>query len=67
MSNQTIVRIKIAAAILGVLKKHLHELVKRLDFPRKVKIGANAVRWRASHLEAWIEIQIVEGGSNNAP
>ena len=66
MSNQTIARIKIAAAILGVTKKHLHELAKRPDFPRKVKIGANAIGWRVSDLEAWIDAQIVKGGSNNA-
>jgi len=61
MSNQTIARIKIAAAILGITPKHLHELAKRADFPAKVRIGPNAVGWRVSDLEAWIDAQIVKG------
>ena len=66
LSDQTVVRIKIAAAILGITPKHLHELAKRPDFPAKVRIGSNAVGWRISDLETWIDAQIVKGGSNNA-
>lgn len=61
MSNQTIARIKIAAAILGVTPKHLHNLARRPDFPAKVRLGANAVGWRVSDLEAWISNQIMKG------
>ena len=61
MSNQTIARIKIAAAILGITPKHLHELAKRADFPAKVRIGSNAVGRRVSDLEARIDAQIVKG------
>ena len=66
LSDQTVVRIKIAAAILGVTPKHLHTLAKKPEFPPKVRIGSNAVGWRIADLEAWIETQIVKGGSNNA-
>ena len=66
MSNQTIARIKIAAAILGITPKHLHELAKRPDFPPKVRLVTNAVGWRVADLEAWIEKQVHTGGSNNA-
>jgi predicted DNA-binding transcriptional regulator AlpA len=62
MSNQTIARIKIASAILGITPKHLHELSKRPDFPSKVRLGANVVGWRVSDLEDWIETQIIKGG-----
>jgi len=61
LSDQTVVRIKIAAAILGITPKHLHELAKRPEFPPKVRIGSNAVGWRVSDLEAWIDAQIVKG------
>jgi len=61
MSDQTIARIKIAAAILGITPKHLHELAKRSDFPPKVRLGTNAVGWRVSDLEAWIDTQITKG------
>ena len=61
LSDQTVVRIKIAAAILGITPKHLHELAKRPDFPAKVMIGSNAVGWRVSDLETWINAQIVKG------
>jgi len=39
MSDKAIARTKIAAAILGVTPKHLHDLAKRSDFPAKVRIG----------------------------
>ena len=61
MSGQTVARIKIAAAILGVTPKHLHKLGTRHDFPPKVRFGANAVGWRVADLEAWIETQVVKG------
>ena len=61
MSDKAIARTKIAAAILGITPKHLHELAKRPDFPDKVRIGSNAVGWRVSDLETWIDAQIVKG------
>ena len=57
LSGQTIARVKIAAAILGITPKHLHALSKRPGFPQKVKIGSNA------DLEAWIQAHIVKGES----
>lgn len=62
LSDKTVARIKIAAAILGITPKHLHELAKRPDFPATVRIGTNAVGWRVSDLEAWIDEQIRKGG-----
>ncbi len=61
LSDQTIARIKIAAAILGITPKHLHEPAKRPDFPAKIRIGSNAVGWRVSDLETWTDAQIVKG------
>ena len=61
MSDKAIARTKIAAAILGITPKHLHDLAKRPDFPSKVRIGSNAVGWRVSDLETWIDAQIVKG------
>lgn len=63
LSGQTIARVKIAAAILGITPKHLHALSKRPGFPQKVKIGSNAVGWRVADLEAWIQAHIVKGES----
>ncbi len=37
MSDKAIARTKIAAAILGITPKHLHDLAKRPDFPAKVQ------------------------------
>ena len=36
MTENAIVRIKIAASILGITPKHLQDLAKRPDFPPKV-------------------------------
>ncbi|MCH1424299.1 MAG: AlpA family transcriptional regulator [Burkholderiales bacterium] len=66
LSDKTVARRKLAAAILGITLKHLHQLEKRSDFPPKIVMGVNAVGWRVADLEAWIETQAQTGGSNDA-
>ena len=70
ISDHTIVRTAETAAILSITKKHLSELSKRDDFPRKVRLGQQAIGWRIQDIEAWIDSKMVnsahvDGGQND--
>ena len=54
ITDYAIVRTAEAAAILSITPKHLHTLSKEPGFPQKVRLGTNAVGWKISDLEAWI-------------
>ena len=54
----------------SITKKHLSELSKRDDFPRKVRLGQQAIGWRIQDIEAWIDSKMVDsahvdGGQND--
>jgi len=55
LSDQTLVRPKEAAAMLGISRKHLYELSSRPGFPSKINISDRVVAWRVSDLENWIK------------
>ena len=55
LSDQTLVRPKEAAAMLGISRKHLYELSSRPGFPSKISINDRVVAWRVSDLENWIK------------
>ena len=58
-SNQSILlRPNEVAQLLGVSKKHLLNLSKTKNFPKRVQIGTRAIGWRRTDLEQWIS----EGG-----
>ena len=50
LSDQTLVRPKEAAAMLGISRKHLYELSSRPGFPSKINISDRVVAWRVSYL-----------------
>jgi predicted DNA-binding transcriptional regulator AlpA len=54
LSNQTLVRPREAAAILGISRKHLYALANRPDFPKRVRISDRVVAWRVCDIENWI-------------
>jgi len=41
-------------AAIGLGNTSLYEAIKRGDFPAPVKLGARAVGWRRSDVEAWL-------------
>lgn len=50
----------------GLAKSTLHNLARRGGFPRPVKLGARAVAWRESDVDAWIAgLQQAGVGNNN--
>ena len=70
LSNQTLVRPREAAAMLGISRKHLYALANRPDFPERVCVSDRVVAWRVSDLERWIASKSAsqsaqsKGGSN---
>jgi prophage regulatory protein len=45
---------------LGLTKATIYRLIRCGQFPRQVKIGAQAVRWHRSAIEAWEASKLAE-------
>ena len=54
LSNQTLIRPKQAAAMLGISRKHLYALADHPDFPERIHVSDRVVAWRVRDLEEWI-------------
>ena len=54
LSNQTLIRPKQAAAMLGISRKHLYALADHPDFPERIHVSDRVVAWRVCDLEDWI-------------
>jgi len=54
LSNQTLIRPREAAAMLGISRKHLYALADHPDFPKRIYISDRVVAWRVRDLEEWI-------------
>ena len=54
LSNQTLIRPREAAAMLGISRKHLYALAEQKDFPQRINISDRVVAWRVRDLEIWI-------------
>ncbi|MFL9998801.1 AlpA family phage regulatory protein [Paraburkholderia sediminicola] len=49
-------------ASTGLSKTQCYRLIQRGEFPAPLKIGARAVAWRASEVQAWIDARPSKGG-----
>jgi len=54
LSNQTLIRPREAAAMLGISRKHLYALADHPDFPERIRVSDRVVAWRVRDLEIWI-------------
>ena len=54
LSNQTLIRPREAAAMLGISRKHLYDLADHPDFPERIHVSDRVVAWRVRDLEEWI-------------
>ena len=55
--------------ITGMSRASIYRLMQKGDFPRPVKVGSTAVRWKENDIAAWIEsrpVAMSELGSNAA-
>ena len=48
--------------ITGLGRSSIYRLMQEGDFPRPVKVGPSAVRWRESEVNAWVESRPVAVG-----
>ncbi len=48
--------------ITGMSRSSIYKMMQDGEFPRPVKIGLAAVRWRASDITAWVESRPVARG-----
>ena len=53
--------------ITSISRSSIYRLMQEGEFPRPVKIGPAAVRWRASDLTAWLESRPVAMGEVDPP
>ena len=53
--------------ITGMCRSSIYRLMQDGEFPRPVKVGPAAVRWRASDITAWLESRPVARGEPNSP
>lgn len=51
-------RIKSVAARTGLSRSSIWAFIKKEEFPSPVRIGAKAVAWPASEVDAWIKGKI---------
>ena len=53
--------------ITGMSRSTIYKMMQNGDFPRPVKIGPAAVRWRSSDIRAWVESRPVARGEFDMP
>ena len=53
--------------ITGISRSSIYRLMPDSEFPRPVKVGSAAVRWRESDITAWVESRPVAGGDSGPP
>jgi prophage regulatory protein len=58
MTTQTIIRIKQVKERTGLSRSTLYTLIKEGKFAPPILIGARAVGWLSSDIDAWIESRI---------
>ncbi len=53
--------------ITGLSRSSIYRLMQEGEFPRPVRVGPTAVRWRESDITAWLESRPVAMGEVGSP
>ena len=53
--------------LTGLSRSTVYKMMQNGEFPRPVRIGPAAVRWRASDITAWMESRPVARGEFDKP
>ncbi len=53
--------------ITGLSRSSIYRLMQDGEFPRPVKVGPAAVRWRSSDIKVWLESRPVATGDFGPP
>ena len=64
LSDQTLIRPRDVAAMLGISRKHLYALAEQPGFPKRIYISDRVVAWRVRDLEEWINNRPKTDASN---
>ena len=60
--NKRLLRRREVEKITGIGRSTIYRFMQEGDFPRPVKVGPSAVRWRESEVNAWVESRPVAVG-----
>ena len=55
MHEERLLNVREVTELIGVSKSTLHRMVSANRFPRPIRVGLRAVRWRLSEVLAWME------------
>lgn len=55
MTNDRLLRLPDVIERTGLSRRTIYRKMNAGEFPASVKLGANAVAWRQSQIEAWME------------
>jgi prophage regulatory protein len=58
---QAILRLPQVKLRTGLSRSSIYNAMKRAEFPASVSLGARAIGWRASDIDAWIDSRIATG------
>ena len=53
--------------ITGLSRSSIYRLMQKDEFPRPVKVGPAAVRWRQSDIVDWLESRPIAGSEHDTP
>jgi len=53
--TEVILRKPAVLGMIGMRSTWLHEAIKAGIFPKPIRLGARAVGWRRSEIEAWLK------------
>ena len=65
--HERLLRRRKVEEITGMSRLSIYRQMKKGKFPRPVRIGLSAVRWRASDIMAWMESRPVARGEFEPP
>lgn len=61
LADLRLLTLKEVREITGYSANHIYRLIRKGQFPQRIKLGANSVRWRRREIEDWIEKKEIPG------
>ena len=55
MTTETLIPRREVEKMVGLSRSTIYDKMTKGEFPRPVRTGAKAVRWRASEITAWVD------------
>ena len=63
--NERLLRRREVEQITGMGRSSIYRLMKAGSFPRSVRVGSTAVRWRSSDITRWVESRPIAGNDSD--